>query len=217
MTTYPRVHRDRSCRTHVDRSSRAELRDGHEVVTGTEGFGCQSGPLLAEEQHAFFRKVEGLQRFRTGHVVDPDDANSPLMGPGTQSRDGVMVTDVLIAIGDHRTSPIPPLATDDVDLLGQKGIRGANDRSDVEVVLEILDRNVERMPFGVEIRDDRLEFPIPVLIDHVAVVAIAQQIGIEPRIIGDRALPGTDSRASEVLGLVVVGVQGALVEAEIGE
>jgi hypothetical protein len=30
-------------------------------------------------------------------------------------------------------------------------------------------------------------------------------------------LPGTDTRASEVLGLVVVGVQGALVEAEIGE
>lgn len=135
------------------------------------------------------------------------------------------MADVLIAIGDHRTSPVPALAPDNVDLLGQECIRCAHNRSDIEVVLEILDRNMEWMAFRIQIGDDRIELPVPVGVDHVAVVAVAQQVGIELRIIGDRSLPRADSRADlranfqarELFGLVVVDVQGALFESEIGE
>ena len=118
-----------------------------------------------------------------------------------------MVMDVLVAVGHHRTPTVPTLTPDYVDLLREEGISGADYGSDVEVVFEVLDRHMERMTLGVEIVDDRFELPIAIKIDHVAVVADAQQVGIEPWIVGKRTLPWSDTRSCSTveIGGVVVG------------
>jgi hypothetical protein len=111
--------------------------------------------------------------------------------------------------------------------LGRKRVGSAHDRSDVEIVFEVLDGNVEGIPFRIKVGDDRVEFPVAVLIDHVPVVAIAQQLRIQSRIIGKRARPRAYSwtyswaharSVGRVVRRGVVGVfQGSLFKAKISE
>jgi hypothetical protein len=67
-----------------------------------------------------------------------------------------VVMDVLVAVSDHCTAPIPALAADDVHLRSEKRIRRPDYGADIEVMLEILDRNVKGMSTFVKIGDDRL-------------------------------------------------------------
>ena len=64
---------------------------------------------------------------------------------------------------------------------GQEGVGGPHHRADVEVVLPVLDRDVERVPAGVEVGDDRVEPPVAVAVDDVAPVAVREQLGVEVR------------------------------------
>jgi hypothetical protein len=45
----------------------------------------------------------------------------------------------------------------------------------------------------VEIRDDRVPSPIAIAVDDVAPVSLAQQHGVEPRIVGPIAGPRSDA------------------------
>ena len=56
------------------------------------------------------------------------------------------MANVLVPVGDHRASAVPPLAPDDMHLCGEEGVRRSDDRADVEVVLPVLDRDVESVP-----------------------------------------------------------------------
>ena len=67
-------------------------------------------------------------------------------------------------------------------------------RADVGVVAEVLDRDVQRMPPLVDVGDDRLARPVPVGVDDVAAVAVAQQLGVVPRVVGQRDLPFLEPR-----------------------
>ena len=87
-----------------------------------------------------------------------------------------VVPDVLVAVGDHRAATVPAPVADDVHLRGQERVGGADDRADVEVVLPVLDRDVEVVPAEVEVGDDRLEPPVAVAVDHVAPVALGEQL-----------------------------------------
>ena len=132
----PGVHRHRGRGAGVDRAGRAELGDvehRHARLARRRG---QAGPLLAEEQDAAPRQVVGLQRHRPRQVVDADQRQAAVVpgGPLDQGRDRLVVVLVLVAVGDHRTAPVPAAAADDVEGLGVERVGGADDRADVEVV-----------------------------------------------------------------------------------
>ena len=91
-----------------------------------------------------------------------------------QVGDRRVVAHVLVAVGDHRAAPVPAPVADDVHLGGEERVGGAHDRADVEVVLPVLDRDVEVVPAGVEVGDDRLHRPVAVAVDHVAPVTVAR-------------------------------------------
>src|SRR3954452_23433750 len=103
-----------------------------------------------------------------------------------------MVVLVLVAVGDHRAAPVPPAAADDVEGLGAHGVGGADDGPDVEVVTPVLHGDVEVVPPGVEVGDDRVVAPVAVCVDDVAAVTVRQQLGVPVVTDGRRPLPRTD-------------------------
>jgi hypothetical protein len=94
-----------------------------------------------------------------------------------------MVLDVLVAVGDHRAAPVPPPTADDVNRRSEKRIRVPDDSPDVEVMLPVLDRDMERMPAPVEVGNDRRLRPVAIAVDHIATVTRAQQLGVQPRVV----------------------------------
>lgn len=115
------------------------------------------------------------------------------------------MSNVLVPIGHHRPAAIPSAAADDHHLGGQKRIRRAHDRSDIHVVLPILDRHGELVSTRIEVGDNRCDRPISVLVEDVAAVAVREQLRIESRVGGPR-LPVRPNADGEVRR----GVVGAL-------
>ena len=103
---------------------------------------------------------------------------------------------VLVAIGDHRAPTVPATLADDVEGGDIEGVGGADDRADVEVVLPVLDRDVQREASAVEVGDNRVVPPVTKAVLDVAPVTLAQQLGVEARVLGPRARPGTDAHFS---------------------
>ncbi len=100
--------------------------------------------------------------------------------------DRPVMAHVLVPVGDHGTALVPATPADDVHLGGQERVGVAHDRTDVHVVLPVLDRHVERMPAAIEIGHDGVVAPVAVLVDHVAPIAVREQLRIETRIVGPR-------------------------------
>ncbi len=150
-------------------------------------------PLLTEHQHAGLRQRNGLERHRAGQVVDADERQVLVARPGHEVVDGRVVLHVLVPVGHHGSPPVPAATTDDVHAGGQEGVGVPHDGTDVHVVLPVLDGDVERVPAAVEVGDDRGPGPVAVAVGDVAPVAVAQQVGIEPRVVGCRPHPGTDA------------------------
>ena len=87
----------------------------------------QPGALLPEEQHARARQVG------RSSGTEPAGCRSPMIGrpsppPRRPGRRVGVVAHVLVAVGDHRAAPVPAATADDVDLLGEEGVGGADDR-----------------------------------------------------------------------------------------
>src|SRR5690625_3499376 len=203
--TDPVVHRDRRGRSGVDGSGGAELGDGqHQVEVRASVFG-QPWAFLPEQQQAVVGQLGGLQWVCAGEVIDADDRQPVLARVLQELGRAGMVPNVLVPVGDHGPSAVPATAADDVDLLGEEGVGGAHDGADVEVVLPVLDPDVKGVPAFVEIGDDGLVPPVAVPVDDVAVVTVAQQLGIESVVVGPRALPRADTRSAR-LGDGVVGI-----------
>lgn len=59
---------------------------------------------------------------------------------------------------------------------------GAN----VEVMLPVLDSDVERVPFGIELLDDGVTTPVPESVLDVSPIAVFEQFWVETGIIGPR-------------------------------
>ena len=116
---------------------------------------------------------------RAGQVVDAEqDAPPRLVEVRRQVGRRLVVPHVLVAVGDHRAAPVPPPVADDVHL-ARPGTRWrCARRADVEVVLPVLDRDVEVVPPGVEVGDDRLHRPVAIAVDDVAAVALGQQLRV---------------------------------------
>src|SRR4030095_13964718 len=106
-----------------------------------------------------------------------------------------MVTNVLVPIGDHGATPVPPALADDVNLAGEEGVRSSHDTADVEVVLPVLDGDVEVVPLRIQVGDDRAAPPVAVAIDDVAMIAARKKLAIQPRILGPGRRIGSDAGA----------------------
>ena len=140
--------------------------------------------------------------------TEPGRLSTPTSGrlfggaQAANSVDRVVVAQVLVAIGHHRAAAVPALAPDDVDLGGEESVRRPHDRADVEVVLPVLDRDVERVAPQIEVGDDRFELPVAVAVGHVAPVAVLEQLLVVLRIGRPIALPWPDAD-HETLGRLV--------------
>ena len=94
-----------------------------------------------------------------------------------------MMTNVLIAIRDHRSASIPSSPTDDVHFAGEEGIRRSHHRTDVEVMREVLDAHMEGVTTSVEVGHDRLESPVPVVIHDIAPITVLEELRVQARVI----------------------------------
>ena len=103
-----------------------------------------------------------------------------------------MVVNVQVAIGDHRTASIPPSSTQDVHPGHVERIGGAHHRTDVEVVLPVLDGDVQWTTTGVKFGDDRLDTPVAIPINDIAPVTVLQQVWVQPCILWPRTRSRTD-------------------------
>ena len=115
---------------------------------------------------------------------------------------------VLVAVGDHGAAAIPAAPADDVHLGGEEGVGAAHDRSDVHVVLPVLDRDVEAVAAAIEVGDDRVHRPVPVLVDDVAGVAVREQLPVVAGVVGPgfgSARPRSDPVRERRLGSLVGG------------
>ena len=65
-------------------------------------------------------------------LVERDDQQAAVgLGPGHELLHGWVVTNVLVAVGDHCPASVPALVTNDVNLGSQKRVCRANNRADV--------------------------------------------------------------------------------------
>ena len=128
-------------------------------------------------------------RTAPGHVVHRDDGQPGVGREVQQLGGGVVVAQPLIAVGHHGAAAIPAPPPDDVHGVDGERVGGAHHRADVGVVAEVLDRDVQRVPAPVDVGDDRLPRPVAVGVDDVAGVAVAQQVGVIPRVVGQARRP----------------------------
>ena len=139
--------------------------------------------LLAEQQQTGAGKLGVDDRYRARQVVDPDDRYGALRGPGLESVHVLVVHDRLVPIGHHRTPSVPPAAADDVHRGSEECVRVTHHGTDVEVVLPVLDSDMERVPSGVEVGDNRFASPVTEAVDNVSPVTVAQQVRVEAGVI----------------------------------
>ncbi len=111
--------------------------------------------------------------------------------PAHQVGDVGVVADVEVPVGDHGAAAVPAPAADDVHLGHVERVRRPDDRADVEVVRPVLDGHVEGMPPRVQVGHDRLDRPVPVAVQHVAPVAVLQQLGVVARVVRPGTFPRT--------------------------
>jgi Thioesterase-like superfamily len=189
----PLVHRDRRRRGGVDRASGAELTDREHGGGELARLGGQAGALLAEQQRAPLGELVRVDRLRAREVVDPDHREPGAAAPVAEGGERRVVADVLVAVGDHGAAAVPAAAADDVNLRREERVRVAHDRADVEVVLPVLDRDVERVAAGVEVGDDRVPPPVAVAVNDVAAVTGGEQRRIQPGVVRPRLGVGADA------------------------
>jgi membrane-associated protein len=200
MLAYPGVHRDRRGGARVDRASGAELRDR---AHGTHCFVSslrQARAFLTKEQQAAAGQHIALQWHGARKVVDADHRQRLGVTPLRQLRHVLVIAHMLIAVGHHRTAPIPLAVAHDVHFFSEKRIGSAHDRPDVEVVLPVFDRDVKVVPPVVEVGDHRLASPVAIAVDDVAPVALSEQGGVETYVVRPLADPRPDANLKLVLG-----------------
>ena len=140
-----------------------------------------AGALLAEEQHALLRQGGRLDWHGPFDVVNRHDRQATRSRPLDEGVDVNVVVQVEVSVCRHRAPAIPTVRPDDVHGMSEKGVGVADDRTDVEVVLPVLDRHMESVAVAVQVSHDRVDRPVAVPIKYVATVACSEEFGIEVR------------------------------------
>ena len=98
----------------------------------------------------------------------------PVAGELCDGCHAVVVVHVLVPVRHHHAPLVPAPPAHDVHRRRAERVRGPHHGPDVEVVREVLDRHMERMPAAVEVGDDRLAAPVAVGVDDVPPVAAGE-------------------------------------------
>src|SRR5699024_5666660 len=88
-----------------------------------------------------------------------------------------------VFIGNHGTPTIPTTTTNDMHPGDIERVGGSHHGADIEIVLPIFDGNLERVAPGIQVSDDGLDRPVPVVVGDVATIAFGQQ-GVSPLLTG---------------------------------
>jgi hypothetical protein len=70
-----------------------------------------------------------------------------------------------------------------VNRVSEEGVCVPHDRSDIEVVLEILDGDVKAVTSCVQVGDNRFSCPVSILIQDIASIAGCEEFSVEPIVI----------------------------------
>ena len=196
MLHAPGPHGDGGSSTGIHGPGGPVLGDGDELAAPGNHLVSEPNTLRTKDQAAVPRQGGRLQRHRSGKIVDTDRGDAVSLQPGEEVGNVGMVVNVQVAIGDHRPASIPPSSTQDVHPGHVERIGGAHHRTDVEVVLPVLDGDVQWPTAGVKLGDDRLDTPVPVPINDIASVAVFQQVRVESGILRPRSRSRADPHRS---------------------
>ena len=84
-----------------------------------------------------------------------------------------MVAHVLIAVGDHGSSPVPALYSPTMWTSATRNAFQSARSTQVEILFPVLNGKVDRMPTSIEVRADRVHRPVAVLVTDIATVTCA--------------------------------------------
>ncbi len=202
MLNTPAVHGDCSSCASVHGSRGTVLGNPHELVCRPDSVLGHSRTFLPEQHEAAHRPRERLQRGVPLRVVDCNHWDALALRPGNKVLDCFVVVDVLVAVGHHRAALVPATLPNNVDRFRSERIRSANNRANVHVVLPVLNSNMEVVPAGIKVGHDSFHAPVAVLINHIAGVAVGQQVRI-PVLASRPRARSARPRANSVWGLVV--------------
>ncbi len=191
------MHDDGGGGGRINRPSRTKLLDFDDEIARGDRFGRKPRSFLAKEQNAGLWQRGFVDRDRAGDVVDTDDTQVMRSRPIEKLVNRGVVNHVLVSVGHHRPALVPAPAPHYVYGVREKGVRGSNNRPNVEVMLPILDRHVESVTFGIEISDNRFHCPIAVFVDDVAGVAVFEERWVEVWVVRPLALPRTNAMSGK--------------------
>ena len=110
-------------------------------------------------------------------------------GESDQLVDRVVVVQPQVAVGHHGPAAVPAASAHDVHPGRAERVRRAHHGADVVVVPEVLDGDVERVGAGGQVGGHRVASPVAVGVDHVAGVAVLEQLGVVARVGGPARRP----------------------------
>src|SRR5690625_8051837 len=85
---------------------------------------------------------------------------------------------VLIAVRDHRTAPVPAATPHNVDGLSAERVCGPHHGANIEIVVPVFNRNMKVVEPSIKFCDDRFKLRVAKLIDDVAPVPHRSQFGV---------------------------------------
>lgn len=126
------------------------------------------------------------------------------MRPYHECGDVGMVVDVLVTVCGHRAASVPSALTDDVDSGCKEGVCIAHNGADIEVMLPVFDSHMEAVAPTVEVVNNRIDTPVSVPIDNIAVVAIGEKVWVEAQVNRPRFGVWSDSGGRSASGCITV-------------
>ena len=147
------------------------------------GAAGHAGALLPEQQQAVPRAARRSPAAgRRARCPRPPRPARVRRGEVEQLGDRVVVVQLQVAVGHHGAAAVPAAAAHDVHAGRAERVRGAHHGADVVVVPEVLDGHVEGVRPGGEIGGHRVPPPVAVGVDHVAGVAVLEQLRVVARV-----------------------------------
>lgn len=130
------------------------------------------------------REAVSSRRVECGGLSMKHQPITMLARPFRQLLRGGVVVDLDVAVGDKGPALVPAAPTMCTPRI--ESVPGAHDGTNIGVVFEILDGDVEERLGGGEVSFDSFDAPVAVLVDDIAVVAFGEEDRVETGIVRPR-------------------------------
>ncbi len=128
--------------------------DAHDLMRGVQDDAAAPLVLVAEDEDGVVRELRFPEADGGLVLLEGDQWVTALGREGDEVVRRGEFSDVLVALHAHGRALVPRLGADEDDLLGQEGMRRADDGADVERVLRSVDRHAKGVPDAVELGAD---------------------------------------------------------------